>query len=162
MLGKEFGRFTGSANYMLNCGLGTLLLLISGVLLLLRGGVIAGTLESVFETDGAMPVLLTAAVCLVCSMNDMAVPKRVARRQDALDLPVAARRRMDGAARQMRRAAPPHRAGCGLCRRMLGDRSSRRICRRTSHGALLRGVRVLLDVFRAVHRSAQCESCLDE
>ena len=74
MLGKEFGRFTGSANYMLNCGLGTLLLPISGVLLLLRGGVIAGTLESVFETDGAMPVLLTAAVCLVCSMNDMAVP----------------------------------------------------------------------------------------
>ena len=61
MLGKEFGRFTGSANYMLNCGLGTLLLPISGVLLLLRGGVIAGTLESVFETDGAMPVLLTAA-----------------------------------------------------------------------------------------------------
>ena len=45
MLGKEFGRFTGSANYMLNCGLGTLLLLISGVLLLLRGGVIAGTLD---------------------------------------------------------------------------------------------------------------------
>lgn len=88
--------------------------------------------------------------------------ERVARRQDALDLPVAARRRMDGAARQMRRAAPPHRAGCGLCRRMLGDRSSRRICRRTSHGALLRGVCVLLDVFRAVHRSAQRESCLDE
>ena len=85
--------------------------------------------------------------------------ERVARRQDALDLPVAARRRMDGAAR---RAAPPHRAGRGLCRRMLGDRSSRRICRRTSHGALLRGVCVLLDVFRAVHRSAQCESCLDE
>lgn len=74
MLGKEFGRFTGSANYMLNCGLGTLLLPISGVLLLLRGGVIAGTLENVFETNGAMPVLLTAAVCLVCSMNDMAVP----------------------------------------------------------------------------------------
>lgn len=74
MLGKEFGRFTRSANYMLNCGLGTLLLPISGVLLLFRGGVIAGTLESVFETDGAMPVLLTAAVCLVCSMNDMAVP----------------------------------------------------------------------------------------
>ena len=156
MLGKEFGRFTGSANYMLNCGLGTLLLLISGVLLLLRGGVIAGTLESVFETDGAMPVLLS----LLDERYGRA--ERVARRQDALDLPVAARRRMDGAARQMRRAAPPHRAGRGLCRRMLGDRSSRRICRRTSHGALLRGVRFFLDVFRAVHRSAQCESCLDE
>ena len=75
MLGKELGRFTGSANYMLNCGLSTLLLPVAGVLLLIRGGAVAGTLESVFETDGAVPVLLlTAAVCLVCSMNDMAVP----------------------------------------------------------------------------------------
>ena len=74
MLVKEFGRFTGSANYMLNCGLGTLLLFVSGVLLLVRGGAFAGVLESVFEADDAVPVLLTAAVCLVCSMNDMAVP----------------------------------------------------------------------------------------
>lgn len=74
MLAKEFSRFTGSANYMLNCGLGTLLLFVSGVLLLVRGGAFAGVLESVFEADDAVPVLLTTAVCLVCSMNDMAVP----------------------------------------------------------------------------------------
>lgn len=157
MLGKEFGRFTGSANYMLNCGLGTLLLLISGVLLRYR----RNARERV--RDGRRHAGAAHGGGVSCLLDERyGRAERVARRQDALDLPVAARRRMDGAARQMRRAAPPHRAGRGLCRRMLGDRSSRRICRRTSHGALLRGVRFFLDVFRAVHRSAQCESCLDE
>ena len=74
MLGKELGRFTGSANYMLNCGLSTLLLPIAGILLLVRGGAVAEVLGEVFGSGGSVPVLLTAAVCLVCSMNDMAVP----------------------------------------------------------------------------------------
>ena len=74
MLSKELGRFTGSANYMLNCGLGSLLLPVAGILMLIRGGAIAGLLENVFESDGAVPVLLTAAVWLLCAMNDMAVP----------------------------------------------------------------------------------------
>ena len=74
MLGKELGRFTGSANYMLNCGLSTLLLPIAGILLLVRGSAVAEVLGDVFGSGGSVPVLLTAAVCLVCSMNDMAVP----------------------------------------------------------------------------------------
>ena len=74
MLGKELGRFTGSANYMLNCGLSTLLLPIAGILLLVRGGAVADVLSDIFGSGGSVPVLLTAAVCLVCSMNDMAVP----------------------------------------------------------------------------------------
>ena len=74
MLGKELGRFTGSANYMLNCGLSTLLLPIAGILLLVRGGAVAEVLGEVFGSSGSVPVLLTAAVCLLCSMNDMAVP----------------------------------------------------------------------------------------
>lgn len=38
LLEKEFGRFTSSANYMLNCGLGTLVMLIAAVLLIVKGG----------------------------------------------------------------------------------------------------------------------------
>ena len=74
MLAKELGRFTGSANYMLNCGLSTLLLPIAGIAMLIRGGVVAEVLAEIFGTGGTVPVLLTAAVCLLCSMNDMAVP----------------------------------------------------------------------------------------
>lgn len=73
MLAKEFARFTGSANYMLNCGLSTLLLPAFGILLLFRGGVITEALTDVFGGSAAT-VLLCAAVCLLCSMNDMAVP----------------------------------------------------------------------------------------
>lgn len=37
LLGKELGRFTASANYMLNCGLGILLLPVGGIALLVKG-----------------------------------------------------------------------------------------------------------------------------
>lgn len=37
LFGKELARFTASPNYMLNSGLGILLLPISGILLLMRG-----------------------------------------------------------------------------------------------------------------------------
>ena len=75
LLAKEFGRFTGSPNYMLNCGLGVLLLPICGVVLLIKGGALMPALEQAFASrPGAVPVLLCSAICLVASMNDMAAP----------------------------------------------------------------------------------------
>ncbi|MGN0314305.1 MAG: hypothetical protein ACI4EG_05895 [Fusicatenibacter sp.] len=75
LLAKEFGRFTSSPVYMLNCGLGILLLPICGVLLLWQGGTVISTLNEVFsERAGCIPVLLSAAVCMLASMNDMAAP----------------------------------------------------------------------------------------
>lgn len=75
LLSKEFGRFTSSPNYMLNCGLGILLLPICGVLLLWQGGAVISVLNEVFgERAGCTPVLLCAAVCMLASMNDMAAP----------------------------------------------------------------------------------------
>ena len=75
LLAKEFGRFLSSPNYMLNCGLGILLLPVCGVLLLWRGGTVIGVLNELFSTKaGAVPILLCAAACMISSMNDMVVP----------------------------------------------------------------------------------------
>ena len=75
LLGKELGRFTASPNYMLNCGLGILMLPVCGVLLLVRGEAVCAVLNRVFGSaaDIAM-VLLCAVLCLISSMNDMAAP----------------------------------------------------------------------------------------
>ena len=75
LLAKEFARFTYSPNYMLNCGLGILLLPICGVLLLWQGGAVISAFNEIFgERSGSIPVLLCAAVCMLASMNDMAAP----------------------------------------------------------------------------------------
>jgi len=75
LLSKEFGRFTSSANYMLNCGLGVLLIPAVGVLLLIKGHAIC---EAVGEAISGRPdcaaVLVCAALCMLASMNDMAAP----------------------------------------------------------------------------------------
>ena len=74
LLRKEFGRFTSSPNYMLNCALGTVMLPIMGVLLLVKAG---GLLPVVYEIAGGeapgfLAVMLCAALCLIGSMNDTA------------------------------------------------------------------------------------------
>ena len=75
LLAKELGRFTSSPNYMLNCGLGILLLPIAGVMLIWQGSAVISVLNEVFgERAGCTPVLLCAAVCMLASMNDMAAP----------------------------------------------------------------------------------------
>ena len=72
---KEMGRFTSSPNYMLNCGLGGVFLLVLGVVLLIRGGAIAGMLNDLLgEGSGLAPTLLAAAVLALAAMNDMAAP----------------------------------------------------------------------------------------
>lgn len=75
LLRKEFRRFTGSANYMLNCGFGTLFLPAAGIFLLIKGRGLIDALNSVFEgSAGIVPVLACAAACLLASMNDTAAP----------------------------------------------------------------------------------------
>lgn len=75
LFGKELRRFTASPNYMLNCGLGILMLPVAGVVLLIKGGALGQLLEDVFGANaGVVPVLMCAAVCLLASMNDMAAP----------------------------------------------------------------------------------------
>lgn len=75
LLCREFGRFTASANYMLNCGLATLFLPACGVLLLVKGrAVFQAISELPVDRPDAVAVLLCAAVCLISAMNDMAAP----------------------------------------------------------------------------------------
>ena len=75
LLGREFAHFGASPNYMLNCGLGILMLPVCGVLLLWKGGAFLTVMNEVFgERPGSVPVLLCAMGCMIASMNDMAVP----------------------------------------------------------------------------------------
>ena len=75
LLTKEFGRFISSPNYMLNCGLGILLLPICGVLLLFKGGTVISVLNGLFGArEGCTQVLICAVLCMLASMNDMAAP----------------------------------------------------------------------------------------
>ena len=69
LLKKEFGRLTSSANYMLNCALGTLLLPILGVVLLIKGPFLVEVLSDVFGPQGCI-VLVCTALCMACSMNN--------------------------------------------------------------------------------------------
>lgn len=75
LLAKELQRFLASPVYMLNCGLGTLLLPVCGVLLLLKGGELIPVLDEVVGArPGCTPLLLCAALCVLASMNIMAAP----------------------------------------------------------------------------------------
>ena len=75
LLDRELRRFTSSANYMLNCGLGIVMLPAAGIALLIKGRALAQLLDGVFGAGAdIVPVLLSAALCLLASMNDMAAP----------------------------------------------------------------------------------------
>lgn len=75
LLKKELGRFTSSANYMLNCGMGTLFLLIMAVALVIKGSSLVSTLDSLFEgSSDICSVLLVTALSAMISMNDITAP----------------------------------------------------------------------------------------
>lgn len=75
LLAREFRRFTGSANYMLNCGLGTLMMPIAAVLLLVKGGELAAGLPLLLgASSDALPIFAAAALCMLVAMNDSTAP----------------------------------------------------------------------------------------
>ena len=75
LLRKEFMRFTASPNYMLNCGLGVIMLPIAAVLLLIKGHEFAEMLNMFFENNtGVTAVIAAGAMCMLASMNDMTAP----------------------------------------------------------------------------------------
>lgn len=80
MLRKELGRFTSSADYMLNCGLGIPIMIGGGILLLVKKDFISSELlPDLWKSLGGNPggvaaILCSAAICLMGSMSDMAAP----------------------------------------------------------------------------------------
>lgn len=75
LLDRELRRFTSSANYMLNCGFGTLFLVLASGFLLWQGRELLELVSQSFpERPGAMPVLLAFVLCLLSAMNDTTAP----------------------------------------------------------------------------------------
>ena len=72
LLEKEFKRFTASANYMLNCGLGILMISVFGVAVLIKGGEVMSAAPGIIVATA--PGLVAAILCMLSSMNDMAAP----------------------------------------------------------------------------------------
>lgn len=76
LLRKEFGRFFGSANYMLNCGMGILFLLAVGIIMLVRGGEMFSSLNEFFGSTrkGMALLIFCLSICIASVMNNMAAP----------------------------------------------------------------------------------------
>lgn len=76
LLAKELGRFSSSSNYILNCSLGTVLLLVCSVLLAVKGSALMEMemLGAVLSDTGMVAVLLSCAVCLIAAMNTITAP----------------------------------------------------------------------------------------
>lgn len=75
LLGKEFRRFLGSPNYMLNCGLGILLMPLAAGAVVMKSATITKMAAMMFKGhEGILYLLAAAAICAVSSMNDMTAP----------------------------------------------------------------------------------------
>ena len=73
LLKREFLRFTSSATYMLNCGLGLIILIVTTVLVCVYGKTLAALAEALEITE-YIPRFAAAALCLFPSMNIISTP----------------------------------------------------------------------------------------
>ena len=75
LLAREGRRFLSSSTYMLNCGLGTILMVVAAAALLIRGDLLMEMLGSIPGVpEGAIPLAACAAICLISCMNDTTAP----------------------------------------------------------------------------------------
>lgn len=75
LLHKEFRRFLSSPIYMLNCGLGIILMPVAAIALLIKGNDLLEMLSAMFEgLEDVIPLLAAAAICIIASMNDITAP----------------------------------------------------------------------------------------
>lgn len=77
VLHKEFGRFTSSPNYMLNCGLGSVFILVIGGFAIVKGEMFRVLVCELFGSSSGTEILLVGGavvICLAAAMNDMVVP----------------------------------------------------------------------------------------
>ena len=75
LLRKEFKRFTSSANYMMNCGLGLIFMVVAAIFLLIKGDMVAEFLPLLSAgNEDLVPMGVTAMLCMMASMNDITAP----------------------------------------------------------------------------------------
>ena len=74
LLRKEFKRFFGSVNYMLNCGLGLIFMVIAAVVILVKQPALREILAQMEGYQDFVYLLVAAGICMITSMNDMTAP----------------------------------------------------------------------------------------
>ncbi len=74
LLFKESARLLSSPTYMLNCALGTPLLIAAGTLLLIKDQELTDIAAMLPLPDGLCAAILCFAVCLLCSICDLTAP----------------------------------------------------------------------------------------
>jgi len=74
LLQKELRRFLGSSNYMLNCGLGIILMPIGAIALVWKADMIQEMLAAVPIERAVLFLGAAGAVCLLTAMNDITAP----------------------------------------------------------------------------------------
>ena len=78
LLRKELKRFTGSPTYMLNCGLGLVMMLIAAVLLVVKAGAVRDVINMIAGSEpsmvSALPIFGFGAVVLLAAMNPITAP----------------------------------------------------------------------------------------
>ena len=78
LLRKELRRFVASPTYMLNCGLGLVLMIAAAVAAVIKRAALLEALDKLAETmpgvTGALPVLACGAIILIAAMNPITAP----------------------------------------------------------------------------------------
>ena len=75
LLRKELRRFMGSTTYMLNCGLGIVLMVVAAAALVIKAADVRVVMAALFGPGSGMAALLAvAALCMMVSMNDLTAP----------------------------------------------------------------------------------------
>lgn len=77
LIGKEMKKFFSTPSYILNCGMGLILLPIVGIVFLIKGNsfmlIMGNMFGSYYSTDTAA-VIIAGIICLLASMNNMSAP----------------------------------------------------------------------------------------
>lgn len=75
LLAREAKRFCSNANYLMNCGLGTLILIVGTVAALFFGGTIKETISGIYpEMQEMLPLLIAVGVAGISAMNTITAP----------------------------------------------------------------------------------------
>ena len=74
LLHKEFGRFWNSSAYILNCGFGSLFMLIAAVAVAVKGRDIAAYLTDIPEIAKIVPLIICLAIGFMSTMNMVSAP----------------------------------------------------------------------------------------
>jgi len=75
LLRKELYHFVKTPGYMLNCGLGTLFIVVAAVVVPIKGDDLMQLVQSFFATNPeSLTVLAAVAICGIASINDITAP----------------------------------------------------------------------------------------